>query len=389
MAMGSFFGGFERAAQMSIAAALFLALTHSAAEAQAGSRACRQLEAQLAATSGGGASPAQIKRYDDAITGQKSHINRTRARLRQAECTFAFVQRANPQCGTLSATLARMEANLEQLQKKRSQLGTGGNNRSERARIRAALDANKCRAPRRPSPAKSRNDANRSSQAASPTDFSGDFRTLCVRSCDGYYFPVSWSVSEAAFERDGRTCQAMCPGTSVDLHYHRVSGEESEDMVSVATGTPYRESQTAFLYRTRRVSMPARCGCGATAQTASGFRTIGGDYASNKPDLGTDNPTGNKPTEGKSAEDKSAEDRPAAEDLTDDGAMTDNNAVTAAIPQPLERPDPAEDPETLAAREGGLNADTLRQMAAPPSSAAPLPVHRQIRRVGPVFFPDQ
>jgi len=350
MAMGSFFGGVERAAKKSIAAALLLTLMLGIAEANAGSNVCRQLEAQLSAISSGGkASSAQIRTYDDAIMRQQDNMARTRAQIRHSGCGFLIFGRGSAGCAGLTATLARMEANLVKLQKKRAQLGAGGNSRRERARIMATLDARGCRAPKQAAPV----------EASRAGNHSGNFRTLCVRSCDGYYFPVSWSVSRSAFERDGKTCQAMCPGTRVELHHHRVHGEEPQDMVSAATGVPYRDSENAFLYKKPGASIPAGCGCGATAQAASGFETIGGDYASNDPGIGADEPT-------------------------------DEAAVTAAIPQPHERPDPAEDPETLATREGGLDAVGLRQLATPPSSsaAAAAPVQRQIRHVGPTFFPD-
>ena len=169
-----------------------------------------------------------------------------------------------------------------------------------------------------------------------------------------------------AFERDGRACQAMCPGAEVELHYHRVSGEDSADMVSAATGLPYREMDNAFLYRKPGVSIPAGCGCGAAAQEARGFQTIGGDYAANEvPGLFGE---------------------PGPQDVE----------ATAAIPLPSEKPDPAEDPETLSSREGGLDAEGLKRLATPPparsaaksSGDTERPGERQVRVVGPAFLPD-
>ena len=190
---------------------------------------------------------------------------------------------------------------------------------------------------------------------------SGSFRTMCVRTCDGYYFPVSWSVPQAAFERDARACEAMCPGTQVELHYHRVSGEDSEDMVSAVTGAPYRQMTNAFLYRKPNASVPSSCGCGAAAQEARGFETIGGDYGNDAATFSPDAPQ-------------------------------EDQAVTAAIPLPSVRPDAAEDPETLATREGGLDAAGLKKLATPPP-ARPTATHatgtgeRQVRVVGPAFLP--
>ena len=331
-------------------------ITPDAALAQAGSRLCRQLETQLALLSDGG-SPGQVRRYDSAIERQRDQMAKARAQARQAGCGLAVAGRLVAYCGEVNAALARMERNLSDLQRKRGALA-GGGGRRERARVMAALDANECRAPRRAerAPEEARALPDRPAPRARP---SGQFRTMCVRSCDGYYFPISWSVSSGAFERDAQACRAMCPGTQVELHHHRVSGEDSEDMVSTVTGLPYREMENAFLYRKPGASVPAACGCGAAAQGAQAFQTIGGDYAANEPA---------RAPEG------------AAETTT-----------TASIPLPSLRPDPAEDPETLSSREGGLDAEGLKRLATPPakpdSKAGGKPGERQVRVVGPAFLP--
>ncbi len=372
--------GARTAFAASLLSGLLLALfVPDAALAQSGARACRQLEAQLASLSGGGgrAAPAQARKYDEAIARQRGQIDKARGQARQAGCGFAVTGRAVAFCGEINATLARMEKNLSELQRQRTKL-SGGGDRRERARIAAALDRNGCRAaprparsagvvpgPAEPADAAPRRQMTTVARAGVPArNLSGQFRTMCVRTCDGYYFPVSWSVSQAAFERDGNACQAMCPGTRVELHYHRVSGEDSEDMVSASTGIPYREMDNAFLYRQPGASIPAGCGCGASAQGEPGFQTIGGDYAANAPAT-----------------------QPGPEDGDEDGT------VTAAIPLPSVRPDPAEDPETLSTREGGLDAEGLKKLAAPPPAAAANPdAHpreKHVRVVGPAFLPDQ
>lgn len=342
-------------------ALLFAFLLPGAALAEPGTRACRQLEAQLAALSGGGGGSA--RRYDEAIGRQREEIGKARAQARRAGCGFALIGGSAAQCGKINATLARMDKNLSELQRKRTQLG-GGDTRRDRARIMAALDANGCRAAKRPA-ATPRTEARAGATAFPPApgarNLSGNLRTLCVRTCDGYYFPISWSVSSGAFERDTKACQAMCPGTQVELYHHSIADEDSESMVSAATGLPYRDMKSAFLYRQPGASIPTGCGCGAAAaQAASGFQTIGGDYAANEP-----------------------------------AGLGGNDAATAepAVPLPLLRPDAAEDPETLTAREGGLDAEGLKRLATPtvaaPSHAAGgEPADRHVRVVGPVFLPD-
>ncbi len=38
-------------------------------------------------------------------------------------------------------------------------------------------------------------------------DLNGGYRTLCVRLCDGFYFPISAAAQPGEFARDEETCQ--------------------------------------------------------------------------------------------------------------------------------------------------------------------------------------
>jgi hypothetical protein len=82
------------------------------------------------------------------------------------------------------------------------------------------------------------------------------FRTMCVRLCDGYYWPVSFATTRATFERDARTCAQSCSG-SVALYYYPNPGGELEAMVNLE-GQPYKSLGTAFLYRS---TYDANCKC--------------------------------------------------------------------------------------------------------------------------------
>ncbi|RVD49639.1 DUF2865 domain-containing protein, partial [Mesorhizobium sp. M2D.F.Ca.ET.140.01.1.1] len=42
-----------------------------------------------------------------------------------------------------------------------------------------------------------------------------EFRTVCVRTCDGYFFPMSNAASYGDFERDQKNCESSCPGTDM------------------------------------------------------------------------------------------------------------------------------------------------------------------------------
>gem|GEM_PF-4625147 len=74
----------------------------------------------------------------------------------------------------------------------------------------------------------------------------GSYRTLCVRSCDGYYFPISTVTSRSNFARDDAVCQSLCPAAALYAHS---AGSESENMYRVADGRSYKELETAFAYR--------------------------------------------------------------------------------------------------------------------------------------------
>ncbi|MBS0240971.1 MAG: DUF2865 domain-containing protein [Proteobacteria bacterium] len=76
---------------------------------------------------------------------------------------------------------------------------------------------------------------------------SGRFRTLCVRMCDGYYFPISASVSHSDFYRDANQCRASC-GSEARLFYHDASSGDASAMVDL-TGRAYAALPQAFRYR--------------------------------------------------------------------------------------------------------------------------------------------
>jgi hypothetical protein len=76
----------------------------------------------------------------------------------------------------------------------------------------------------------------------------GSYRTLCVRTCDGYYFPISTVTTRHNFARDDSVCRSLCPNTEAMLYAHS-AGSESENMYRVADGRSYKELETAFAYR--------------------------------------------------------------------------------------------------------------------------------------------
>jgi hypothetical protein len=74
------------------------------------------------------------------------------------------------------------------------------------------------------------------------------YRTLCVRLCDGYYFPVSFSTLPNHFERDAQLCQSQCAAPAT-LYYHQNPGGSVEQMLSFSSQQPYTSLKWAFRYR--------------------------------------------------------------------------------------------------------------------------------------------
>jgi hypothetical protein len=372
-------------------AALLGALVLSAVattEPEAASRVCRQLEAELASSSNGGGQSGMVRKYDKAIARQLEQLSKVRDRASDANCGFSLFSRNVSQCAALNSSIDRMNANLDALQAKRAQL-SGGGSRRDRGRILAALDANGCRdepapprqeplqeASREPGdgnlfdqlfggnrqidtldqpddPGEERNVRRVLNQPGVP-DFptvGGEFHTSCVRTCDGYFFPMSNSASLGDFERDQKNCESSCPGTEMQVFYSRGMDDDSANMTSSVTGRPYSELPTAYLYKQPNMSRPQACGCNAQA---GNFEIIGGNPPppeQSQPDIDT----------------------------------------TPFIPVPVAKPDPGADPETLANMQGGLDRAAIKRLAVKPVvspvSLIP-PDQRKVRVVGPSFLPD-
>jgi len=86
--------------------------------------------------------------------------------------------------------------------------------------------------------------------------FGGAYRTVCVRMCDGYYWPVSRSVRRERFAVDARRCESSCAGDA-RLYYQHRDSQDPGSMIDME-GRGYASLKTAFLYRRSLIS---GCGC--------------------------------------------------------------------------------------------------------------------------------
>lgn len=94
--------------------------------------------------------------------------------------------------------------------------------------------------------------------AVSDVPKSGTFRTVCVRLCDGAYFPVSFAAAPDRFARDEAACQRGCSAQS-RLFVYRNPGESPRSMVDL-DGRRYSELDVAFQFKTK---FDPSCSCNA------------------------------------------------------------------------------------------------------------------------------
>ncbi len=92
---------------------------------------------------------------------------------------------------------------------------------------------------------------------------SGTYHTVCVRTCDGYYFPISYSTNATRFADDEKSCQRLCPASEAALYSFRNPGEGMDQAVSNG-GQPYTALPNAYRYRKEVVS---GCSCRRAGQS--------------------------------------------------------------------------------------------------------------------------
>jgi hypothetical protein len=241
---------------------------------------CIRLESQLASLDQGAADPAradQIKRSEDAIAKQQADLDRAVAQAHKAGCAgegfFAFFSALSPQCGPITSQIQQMRGNLDRMMSELEQLKTGDTGQQgQRRALIGQLAQNNCGAQYTAA-------ANSMSGPQSFFDAlfgggtivnsggdgapSGTYHTVCVRACDGYYFPVSYSTVPSRFADDERVCQRQCPASQAELYSFRNPGEDMDQAVSIG-GQAYTALPNAFRYRKEVV---AGCSCRAPGQS--------------------------------------------------------------------------------------------------------------------------
>jgi Protein of unknown function (DUF2865) len=252
-----------------------------------GNPICIRLEGQLAtidrgAGSGDPAKDEQIRRYQDAATKQQNELDRVTQQAKRMGCDssgfFSLFNGQSAQCGPVNNQIQQMRGNLDQITTSLERLRSGGiggaDRENQRRSVLIALAQNNCgpqyaNAARGPGNFLDNLFGNNNNNPGAPgVDLgpqSGTFRTVCVRTCDGAYFPVSFATVQARFQDDEKTCKALCPATEATLFAYRNPGEDINQAVSI-NGQPYSALPNAFKFRTE---FNPSCACKAAGQTWS------------------------------------------------------------------------------------------------------------------------
>lgn len=335
---------------------------------------CVRLEGQLAALDRGGGDPAreeQIRRYQDSQARQQTELDRVTMQAKRMGCDssgfFSLFNGQSAQCGPVNTQIQQMRANLDQitgnLERLRGGSGAGPERDNQRRSVLLALAQNNC-GPQYANAVQQQGGGNFLSnlfggnnagnpQAMPPADLgpqSGTFRTVCVRTCDGAYFPISFATVPARFPDDEKTCKALCPAAEAVLYTHRNPGEDMNSAVSIG-GQPYTALPTAFKFRSE---FNPSCSCKAAGQTWADAL-------------------------------KSADDKASAEQQGD--IIVTEESARKMQQQRLNRGTPAN------AKKGTTPAPTTANApaATPPTDPSPAASseNKPIRSVGPTFLPQQ
>ncbi len=264
---------------------------------------CQRLEAQLTSLDRGNSDPARaerIRRTEDALNRQQNEVDRLVAQGRQNNCErsgfFSIFSNPPPQCSALNRQIDQQRNALERMQNDFERLNGGTTERAaQRQSLLIALGDNNCGPQYRSAALRGQRGGffdrlfggsdgggapaggvEGDGLSAPPSGPMGsNFKTICVRTCDGYYFPISFSTSSSRFSEDAQTCQRMCPAAEVSLYAYHNPGEEVSQAVSVNGGQSYSALPTAFSYRK---ALTPSCSCRRPGESwAEALKAVGGN----------------------------------------------------------------------------------------------------------------
>ena len=226
---------------------------------------CNRLQQQIIALGPpNSADPARAQQFRDAAQRQASELDRTVAYSNSIGCgrrQLLFFDDSPRECSAIGQQIARMRANLADL---RQQAAQAGGDDATRRDLVARFDAS-CRGAQpqqrsaggffdnlfgRSTPSGNLAELPMEGDPLNAEEPGSGSLAVCVRSCDGGFFPVSYSASRARYQELGELCQAMCPNVETQL-FTMAFGREIEQSVSAADGRPYASHPNAGRFRTK------------------------------------------------------------------------------------------------------------------------------------------
>jgi hypothetical protein len=228
---------------------------------------CNRLQMQIAQA--GTADPSGSDRIAAAAQKQRQELDRTVAYAHSIGCDRSgfvfFGPQAPPQCPGINAQIQRMRANFDQLQ--------GQTRGGPRETLIAQYNAY-CRGGAQVAARQPRGffeqlfggtfGAQPEIMAPPPEDDTprGGSMAVCVKSCDGSFFPVSYSAHRGNLDELNDLCRALCPNAEVTLYTRSIS-RDMKSAISIG-GEPYRDTANAFKFEK---SVEPSCACKAPGQT--------------------------------------------------------------------------------------------------------------------------
>jgi Protein of unknown function (DUF2865) len=247
---------------------------------------CQDLERQLVSDWQRNNSPQEgVGRIDQQLDELQRNRRTAEAEAERRNCyedmfLFGRSLRRTRDCIQLDSDIENFRRNISNLRQQRDAMTSSANRRVRREDLVGELARNGCgenyarehESRRRSTSFFSlwededssfdRGYANTPPGAQSNLPFAS-YRTMCVRTCDGFYFPISFSTLGSRFPEDESRCKTQCAAPA-ELYVYKNPGEEVEQMVSI-TGEPYNNLKNAWRHRKQYIK---GCSCKAEEYSA-------------------------------------------------------------------------------------------------------------------------
>lgn len=214
-----------------------------------------QLQQEINAASGGGANQPELAALNQEIAQATQVYRSAKSEMDRAGCyermlIFGRALKRTPRCLSLNARVEDARRHSERLKAQRTSLGGGGNKRRIQE-LQRAMQRNGCSGATQPGGGLFDFFGGPRQEYQTPIYRSinpgGRYRTVCVRLCDGFYFPIHYSTYGRNAAQDAQKCQASCAAPA-ELYVYRNPGQEIEQAISLS-GSPYMDLPVALRYR--------------------------------------------------------------------------------------------------------------------------------------------